>query len=346
MLRVPEGIDERFALVVAAEHGGGCGGSHEADAVAQFAEAACLQDLIALRQGAVGTVLVDEGVDSLREEEVLDGLTILALPLAVGTTPLVVEGDVHRHAPGVVAEVVAAIAARGALRTLRHAWETGHLHLATVVLAHVGVQTCLWVDGLVQVFTALLGALEPILGTPVISPFRPYLIEGGDMITGVGITLPETVGGEGDELRLGIDEIHLLRPSLLGTKGGESGGTGLGLVLLRLDAVEDVLRLGLVVDACVVTPAVGGEEEGGDEIEFAVAGSTLRIAGAVGLTTPGEVALADAVLVLHVFLGPSPQTADRTTYLRYGHRGSSRRRHSPWSRPPRNRPCWVHGTHR
>ena len=130
------------------------------------------------------------------------------------------------------------------------------------------------------------------------------------MIAGIGVALSETIGGKGNQLRLRINQIHLLRSRLLGTEAGEACRTGLGFVFLRLDAVKDTLCLGLVVDARVVAPTVGGEEEGGDEIKFTVAGSTLCIAGAVGLTTPGEVAFADAVLVLHVFLAPSPQTVE------------------------------------
>ena len=71
-----------------------------------------------------------------------------------------------------------------------------------------------------------------------------------------------------------------------------------------------MLGLCLVVDAGVVAPTVRGEEESGNEIEFAVAGCALGIAGAVGLTTPGKIALADAVLMLHVLLGPTPQTVE------------------------------------
>ena len=311
MLGVPEGIDELLTLVMAAEHRGCCGGGHETDAVAQFAETAGLQDLVALGQCAISTILVDESVNTLAVEEVLDGLTILALPLTVGTAPFIVEGDVHRHTPGVIAEVVAAITTGSrTLRTLWHTRETGHLHLTAVVLAHVGVQTRLWVDGLMQVLTAFLGAFFPIITASVVSPLRPDLIEGGNMIRGIGITLTETVGCEGDELRLGVDEVHLLGACLLGTKAGEACRTGLGLVFLRLDAVEDVLGLGLVVDACVVAPAVRGKEKGGDEIEFAIGGSALSITGAVGLTAPSEITFADAVLVLHVLLGPAPQAVE------------------------------------
>ena len=65
VLSVPEGIDELLTLVVAAEHRGGSSGGYKADAVAQFSETACLQDLIALGQGSVSTILIDEGVNTL-----------------------------------------------------------------------------------------------------------------------------------------------------------------------------------------------------------------------------------------------------------------------------------------
>ena len=65
VLCIPEGIYKFLAFVVAAEHRGGSGGGNKADAVAELAESACLQNLVTLRQCAVGTVLVHEGVDSL-----------------------------------------------------------------------------------------------------------------------------------------------------------------------------------------------------------------------------------------------------------------------------------------
>ena len=115
---------------MAAHHRGSSRGGYESDAVAQFLEAASLQDLITLRQRTICTILVYEGVDALTVEEVLDGLAILLLPLAISTAPLVVEGDVHGHTPRVVAEVVAAIATGFfAGLGLGHAREAGHLHL-------------------------------------------------------------------------------------------------------------------------------------------------------------------------------------------------------------------------
>ena len=71
-----------------------------------------------------------------------------------------------------------------------------------------------------------------------------------------------------------------------------------------------MLGLCLVVDACIVAPTVGGEDEGCDEVEFAIRGSALGIVGAIRLTTPGKVALAVAVLMLHVLLAPAPQTVE------------------------------------
>ena len=94
------------------------------------------------------------------------------------------------------------------------------------------------------------------------------------------------------------------------TEAAETTLTRLGRVLLGLDAVQDVLRLGLVVDAGMVAPAVGGEDEGGDEVQLAVASGTIGIAGTVGLAAPGKVTLAVTVLVLHVLLAPTPQAVE------------------------------------
>ena len=268
--------------------------------------------------------MVDEGVDALTVEEVLDALAILALPVAVGTTPLIVEGDVHRHPPGVIAEVAVAVAAwclrlclLPLLLTLLALWlsrrparETGHLQLTAVVLAHVGIQTCLGMDGLMQKLTALPCTLIPEVAAPVVGPPCPHFVEGWDMVGGVGVALSEPIRSKGDELGLRVDEEHLLWTRLLRSAKAAKSTSLLGLVFLGLYAVEDMLGFGLVVDACVVAPLIGGEKQGGDEIEFAVGGGSLGIARAIGLATPSEVALADAVLVLHVFLAPAPQAVE------------------------------------
>ena len=108
------------------------------------------------------------------------------------------------------------------------------------------------------------------------------------MIRGIGETLSETVGSKSDQFRLRIDEIHFLLLRLLllvvgsllttseaaETTKATKTATSLGCVLLRLDAVQDALGLSLVVDARVVTPAVGGENESGNEIQLTIAGCT------------------------------------------------------------------------
>ena len=99
VLGIPKGINKLLALVVTAHHGGGSRGGHQSDAVAQLAETASLQNLVAFGQRTVNAILVDELVNSLSVEEILDGLAVFALPFAVGTAPFVVEGDVHGHAP-------------------------------------------------------------------------------------------------------------------------------------------------------------------------------------------------------------------------------------------------------
>ena len=136
------------------------------------------------------------------------------------------------------------------------------------------------------------------------------------MIGRIGVTLTEAIGGEGDELGFGVDEVHALLTALLltateaATKATEAARTLLRLIFLGHGAVQDALSLSLVVNARIVTPAVGGEEERGDEVELAIAGGTIGIAGAVGSAAPCEITLAVARLVLHVFLAPAPQTVE------------------------------------
>ena len=61
--------------------------------------------------------------------------------------------------------------------------------------------------GLVQILSALLGTLIPIVGSPVASPLGPYLVEGRNMIAGIGEALSEAVRGKGDQLGVRVDEI-------------------------------------------------------------------------------------------------------------------------------------------
>ena len=77
MLGIPEGVHKLLALVVRAHHRGGCRGGYEADAMAQLAETAGTQNLVALGHGAVLAVLVEELVHTLAIEEVLNLLAIL-----------------------------------------------------------------------------------------------------------------------------------------------------------------------------------------------------------------------------------------------------------------------------
>jgi len=325
VLSLPESIDKLLALVVAAHHRGSSSRSHQTDAMTKLAETTGTEDLITLRQGAILAELIHKRIHALAVEEVLDGLAIPALPLTVGTAPLIVERNVHRYAPGVVTEVVVAIARRCLRRsvlllTLRSAREAEALHLRAVKLALVAVQGCLLVYTLVEELTALLGTFIPEVAATIVCPLGPHLIESRDMIGRIGMTLSEAIGGESNQFCLGIDEIHLLRALLLLTatetatteaaKAAETAATGLWCVLLRLNTVQDALGLSLVVDARVITPTIRGKDKGGDEIQLTVAGSTWRIAGTIGAAAPGKIALTDAVLVLHILLSPAPQTVE------------------------------------
>ena len=146
------------------------------------------------------------------------------------------------------------------------------------------------------------------------------------------MALSETVRRKSDEFRLRIDEVHLLRTLLLlsaseTAKASETAWTGLGGVFLRLDGIQDALGLSLVIDAGIVAPAVGGKEERCDEIQLTVAGGTWGVTGTVRPATPSEVALADAVLVLHIFLRPAPQTVEDVLLIKL-HRHHQTIRHT------------------
>ena len=109
------------------------------------------------------------------------------------------------------------------------------------------------------------------------------------MVTGVGESLSKSVGRKGYELRRRIDEKYIFS---------------------WLDAVEDAACLSLVVDAGIVAPAVGGEYQGRDKVQFTVARRPFRIVRTVGLAAPCKVPHPVATLVLHILLAPSPQAVE------------------------------------
>ena len=250
MLGVPQGIDKLLALIMGT-HDRGCSRSgNEAYAMAQLLEPASLQDLITLRKRAVCTILVNESIDALRIEEILNLLTILLLPFGIGTTPLIIEGYVHRHTPRVVTEVINTIAT--GLFTLfgfRHTWETGHLHLAAIILAHIAIQARLRIDGLMQELARGLGALVPIIGTTIIGFVIGFI---GGLIVGA---LSAATNSEGIAV-VGNILINLLASLIsiaicfsyegyfLSTSGATIGKKVMGLKVLHAGEYPSFLRGG------------------------------------------------------------------------------------------------------
>ena len=139
------------------------------------------------------------------------------------------------------------------------------------------------------------------------------------MVAGIGETLAKAIRGEGNELGFRVDEVHLLSSGLLSvsirllaeaTKAAKTTKalTGLGGILLGLYAVQNALCFCLVVNARLITPAIGGKNQCSNEVELSVAGGTVGITGAVSFATPGKITLAYAALVLHILTRPAPQT--------------------------------------
>ena len=77
----------------------------------------------------------------------------------------------------------------------------------------------------------------PIVGAAVIGPSCPYFIEGGYVVRRIGETHAHVVGGEGDEVVLGME------------KGALAAGAVLGH-----GTVENATGFGLIVDTSFVTP--------------------------------------------------------------------------------------------
>ena len=129
------------------------------------------------------------------------------------------------------------------------------------------------------------------------------------MVRWVSLALSEPVWCERDEHRLWVDEEHFLGTRLLSSKTSKSTSS-FWLVFLGHGAVENSLCLLLIVDACIVAPAVGGKNQCCDKVQFTIGSGSIGIAGAISFTTPGKIAFTGTILMLHIFLTPSPETVE------------------------------------
>ena len=144
-----------------------------------------------------------------------------------------------------------------------------------------------------QELTAFLSTLLPELGPSVVSPFRPNLVKGREMVRRVGKLPAPMIGRKGDELMFKIDERSCAVHSRL-----------------LHAAIQNMLRFLQIVDACIISPSVGCKDERSYEIEFTIRCGSLRISRSISLAAPCEIALIRSFLMLHVFLAPSPETVE------------------------------------
>src|SRR5574344_1811459 len=286
--------------------------------MAKFTEATSLQDLVPFGQGTIYTVLVNKLVNTLRVEEILDGFTVLLLPFCVGTTPLIIKGNIHRHTPRVVAEIIVSITSRSILLVrpiLRGAtlW-TGSprklrcRHQRAVKLTLIRIQPGFLVNHIVQELTASSCTFIPKVNPTVISPACPYFIKSRNMIRRICETLSKAVRSESNEFCFRIYQEHFLRGSGLLRHHSAKTTSWLRSIFFWHNAVENTLSLRLIVDTRIISPTVGSKNQCRNEIEFTIGSSTIRIARSVCFATPGKVSLTDTCLVLHIFFTPPPQT--------------------------------------
>ena len=105
MAGVPQTVDEITAFHMGGSQGDCCRRGNQTDGMAQTLVASAIKNVVGL--AAVDVVLIEEGVNTFRIEEVLDAVGILLLPRAVGTRSGIVHGDIHGHTPGVITEGIA-----------------------------------------------------------------------------------------------------------------------------------------------------------------------------------------------------------------------------------------------
>ena len=144
-----------------------------------------------------------------------------------------------------------------------------------------------------QVFTTAFGTFTPEVGSAIIGPACPYFIESGYVIRWIGEEATPYVGDEGDKLMLYVDKRHYAVCTIF------LHGT-----------VQDIPGFGKVVDTGIISPTVGGEDEGGYIVKLSVGGGALGVTGTVRLAAPGEVPFQRTVLVLHVLCAPSPKAVE------------------------------------
>ena len=293
MTRIPEGIDKLVCLGMSTNQRDGCRSSNKSDAVTQ-----CLR-IVARTKQTVGTctidiVLVHECVEALRIKEVLDEMSVVLLPNAVGTTPRIVESNVHWHTPRVISEGIAnemSVAKQG-----------------TIEVVIVGIETSGSIDASMQVFTACACTLLPITAASILCITCPNLIEGRKMIGGIS---KGNSWNEANKVGSCVDEAHL---SAHGNRILQAIPLTVAIDLdfdgLWLDCIKNVLRFAQIVDAGFIAPKVGGEKKRSDIIKFTIAGRTLCIGRTIGLATPTEITLHRPIRHLHILLAPAPKAIE------------------------------------
>jgi len=139
---------------------------------------------------------------------------------------------------------------------------------------------------------------------PILGVFRPDLIERRDVVGRVGPVVPSTLRDEGDHLVLHVDHVS------------DPGGP-----VLAPHCVQNPPGLGIVVDPRVIAPAVGGEQQIGDEVEFPVRRGAFRIVLAgLRVDAPCKIGLPRPLLMLHVFGRPAPQAVEHVLLVQlHGH---------------------------
>ena len=282
---------------------------------------------------AVGRVAIGEGVDALTDQEMLK-LAAQGGLARIFTPPPVVDRPVGDRPPAVVAELRRPSVPTGSRRT--------------VEIAAVGRKAGVGAGHLREEGAADLRRLGPegaVLGR---APARPKLIEGGQVIGGIGAgdrrlrheaehvcgLIDHRTDGHRARPPIGVEE-RGPRLSLSGRLGGLAAIVGAWPRLVRRDegrvsgmdpewrrtgeqrvvphSAQDLVRLGLViVDALAVAPAVRGEQQRHRIIFLAVWRGARRARRAVGAERPGEIADGRVCRVrhLHVGLRPVPQRVE------------------------------------
>ena len=142
-----------------------------------------------------------------------------------------------------------------------------------------------------QIFTTFPGTRPPEFAPAVFCPPGPYLIKCGNMVRRIRKPSSKRIRRKCYQLMFQINQ----RGNTLHTN-----------FLHR--TIQYILSLGKIINSRWITPTIRSKNKWCYIIKFPIGRRSLSITRAVRLTAPCKITFQRSLLMLHIFLAPSPQT--------------------------------------